>query len=129
MAFFVPFTAILAVENGKRAEKIAREQREYLEAQKAIEQSRYQYYLDIAEHKNNLKRSMADAKTQYEQLLKDQPALIGQHQKQVTQTTVQPVVTEKVVKPATTAEKSSSSSSSSSAISSKPKSSAKTKTS
>ncbi len=62
---------------------------------------------------------MQDAKTQYEQLIKDQPALVKEKQTAVTQTVIKPVVTQKVVEqkvPATS-------------TASKPKSSSKTKSS
>lgn len=115
ISFIGPFAAVVAVENAKRAEKVISDKQDYATMQKETEAARYQYYLDLAERRNTSKASMAEAKAQYEQLLKNQPDLIKQGQKTVTQTTVEPVTTQKVVNvPVTT---------------SKPKSSTKTKSS
>ena len=109
IGFFGPFAAVVAVENSKKAEKIVNEQQEN-------EEARLQYLSDLAAQKAHLTQYMTDAKTEYEKLLQDQPALIAANQKQVDQKTTVPVVTKKAVtKPATTT--------------SKPKSSSKTKTS
>ena len=109
VGFFGPFAAVVAVENGKRAEKIAAEQQ-------SVEAERFRYLADLDAQKGNLNQYMADAKAEYEALLKSQPNAISANQKQVSQTTTQPVVVKKTVtKPSTTA--------------SKPKSSSKTKTS
>jgi hypothetical protein len=119
-AFLGPFAAIVAVENTKRAEKSANDQETYAAMKRETEAARYQYYLNLAERKNNLRQSMADSKVQYEQLLKDQPGLVQANQKTVTKTTLDPVVTKKVVEVPTTVKSSSSS---------KPKSSSSTKSS
>lgn len=118
-AFLGPFAAILAIEKTKRAESLIAKQEEIALAQKETALARYQYYLDENDRKNNLKQSMQEAKTQYEQLLKDQPALIKQKQTTVNQTVIKPVAVQKVV----TAQVPVAS------TSSKPKSSTKTKTS
>lgn len=97
VSFIGPFAAVVAVENAKRAEKLISDKQAYAIAQKETEAARYQYYLDLAERRNNLKTSMTEARAQYEQLLKDQPDLIKQGQKTVTQTTVEPVTTQKVI--------------------------------
>lgn len=120
-AFFGPFAAIVTVENAKKAQKFEREREAYAAMKRETEAARYQYYLDLAERKNNLRQSMADAKTQYEQLLKDQAGLVKANQKTVTKTTLEPVVTKKVVEVPTTTKSSSSSS--------KPKTSTSTKSS
>jgi hypothetical protein len=120
LAFLGPFAAILTIEKAKRAEKLALQQQEIAIAQRDAELARYQYYLDLADRKNNLRQAMQEAKMQYEQLLKDQPGLVKEKQTAVTQTVIQPVVTQKVVTQPAPA---------SSSTSSKPKSSAKTKTS
>jgi hypothetical protein len=119
-AFFGPFVAIVAVENAKRVQKFSSEQEAYAAMKRETEAARYQYYLDLAERKNNLRQSMADAKAQYEQLLKDQPGLVKANQKTVTKTTLEPTVTKKTVEVPTTSKSSSSS---------KPKTSTKTKSS
>ncbi|MFZ1654324.1 MAG: hypothetical protein WAT84_00630 [Candidatus Moraniibacteriota bacterium] len=122
LAFLGPFVGILTIEKAKRAEKLVRQQQEIAIAQRDAEIARYQYYLDLADRKNNLKQAMQEAKAQYEQLLKDQPGLIKEKQTAVTQTVIQPVVTQKVVEQAAPA-------SSSKTTASKPKASATTKTS
>ncbi len=122
-AFFGPFVAIVTVENAKRAQKFTSEQEAYAAMKRETEAARYQYYLDLAERKNNLRQSMADSKAQYEQLLKDQPGLVKANQKTVTKTTLEPTVTKKVVEVPSTSKSSSSSSSS------KPKTSTSTKAS
>ncbi len=114
-AFTAPLTAVMAVEKSKRAESLATKEEEIALAQKDIAFARYQYYLDISDQKNNLKQAMEDAKAQYEQLLKEQPDLVKAKQTTVNQTTIQPVVTQKLVDQQVT--------------SSKPKTSTKTKTS
>jgi hypothetical protein len=96
------------------------QQQEIAITQRDAEIARYQYYLDLADRKNNLKQAMQEAKAQYEQLLKDQPGLIKEKQTAVTQTVIQPVVTQKVVTQTVPV---------STSATSKPKSSAKTKTS
>jgi len=117
IAFVGPFAAIVMLDKTRRAERILTEQREAAQARKEAATIRYQYYLDVNDRKNNLKQAMEDAKVQYDQLLKDQPALVKEKQTAVTQTVIKPVVTQKVVEQqvATTT--------------SKPKASTKTKTS
>lgn len=119
IAFVGPFAAIVTLDKTKRAEKIIAEQRDAARAQKEASAIRYQYYLDVNDRRNNLKQAMQEAKAQYEQLIKDQPALVKEKQTAVTQTVIKPVVTQKVVEqkvPTTT-------------TASKPKSSSKTKSS
>jgi len=120
LAFLAPFAAVIAVEKSKRAEKLIKKQEEMAVAKKEIEQARYQYYLDINDQKNNLKQSMGESKAQYEQLLKDQPALIKEKQTTMTQTVIEPVATKKLVEQKVVSSPTSSS---------KPKSSTTTKTS
>lgn len=115
-AFLSPFLAIVAFENAKRESQSFRDQMAAAAAKKDAEEARYEYYLGVAGQRESLRRSMAEAKSQYEQLLKDQTQMIRDNQKTVTQTTVEPVVTQKVVTRPPTA-------------SSQPKSSSKTKTS
>lgn len=115
-AFIGPFVAVMTIEKSKRAEKIVVEERTAAQAEREAAVARYQYYLEVADRKTNLKEAMAEAKTQYEELLKAQPDLVKEKQTTVTQTVIKPVTTQKVVTqtvPST----------------SKPKSSSKTKTS
>lgn len=118
VAFIGPFAAIVSLDSTRRAERISKEQQEAAEAQKETAALRYQYYLDINDRRNNLKQAMEDSKAQYEQLLKDQPALVKEKQTTVTQTVIKPVATKKVVEQQVTTAKAS-----------KPKSSSKTKSS
>lgn len=115
-AFIGPFVAIVAIEKVKQEQKILEKQKEVALIQSEAIASRYQYYLDVSQKKTDLKQAMEDSKAQYEQLLKDQPALLKNGRKEVTQTVVKPVVTQKVVTQKVAAP-------------AKPKSSAKTKTS
>ena len=73
------------------------EQQATAQAQKEAAAIRYQYYLDVSDRRTNLKQAMETAKTQYEQLLKEQPDLIKTKQTTVQQTVIRPVVTQKVV--------------------------------
>ena len=116
-AFVVPFGVIMAVERTKQADKLAQSEKDYLAMQVSSDQTRSQYYLDVAQRKNELKQAMDDNKARYEELLKNQPSIIADHQKQVSQTTTQAVVTKQVVQ---SASKSSGSSSSSQSKSSSP---------
>lgn len=122
-AFIGPFVAIVTIEKSKRAEKLVAEQQSAAQAQKEAAAIRYQYYLDVNDRRNNLKQAMADAKTQYDELMKQQPALVKEKQTTINQTVIKPVVTQKLVEQKVTATNSSTSSTS------KPKTSTKTKTS
>jgi hypothetical protein len=118
-AFIGPFAAVMTIEKSKQAEKLVIEEQAAAQAEREAAVARYQYYLEVADRKGNLKDAMAEAKTQYEALLKAQPDLIKAKQTTVSQTVIKPVTTQKVVTqtvPSTT-------------TSSKPKSSTKTKTS
>lgn len=96
-AFTAPLTAVMAVEKSKRTESLATKEEEVAAAKKDMALARYQYYLDIDDRKNNLKQAMADAKAQYEKLLTEQPDHVKEKQTAVSQTTIQPVVTQKLV--------------------------------
>jgi hypothetical protein len=89
--------AIVAIEKVKQNEKLLRDQKEVAMVQSEAIAARYQYYLDVSDRKTNLKQAMDESKAQYDQLIKDQPALVKDKQTAVTQTVVKPVVTEKVV--------------------------------
>ncbi len=118
LAFSGPFLVVAVLENTKKGIALSQDQEASIAAKNAADDARYQYYLGLAEQKDNLNKAMAEAKAQYEQSLSDQPQSIADNQKIVTQTTMEPVVTQQVV---TVPVKSS--------VSSKPKSSAKTRTS
>lgn len=124
-AFFGPFIAIVAIEQNKReAQKLAD-----VASATDTAAARYQYYQDINNKKADLKKAMEDAKTEYEQLLKDQPSLVSDKKSTTTKTTVKPVTTQKVVQQRVTSTAGSGSSGSSSTTSTKPKASTKTKSS
>lgn len=122
-AFSVPFFAVVAVESLKRDKQLLADQELAASIKKDAEAARYEYYLGVAQQRDVLKQSMTDAKAQYEKLLKDQPQMIQDNQKTVTQTTIEPVVTQRVVNvPVTTTV-------STPTATSKPKTSTKTKAS
>jgi hypothetical protein len=123
-AFFSPLVVIVNRENAKRNNKVIADQEMVASVKKDAEAARYQYYIEVAQQREAGKKSMTDAKNQYDALLKEQPKLIQDNQKTVTQTTTVPVVTQKVVnQPVTTTTTAST------PIVSQPKASAKTKTS
>jgi hypothetical protein len=96
-AFFGPFAAVIATEKSKRSESLAAKEEEIALARKEAAFARYQYYLDVQSKRNDLKQAMADAKIQYEQLLKEQPDLVKEKQTTTEQTVIKPVVTQKLV--------------------------------
>ena len=117
-AFIGPFAVVLNNEQSKRTEQFLATEQEIARTKKEATTARYQYYLDVADRRNNLKQAMEDSKSQYEKLLAEQPDRIKEKQTTVTQTVIKPVKTQKVVEQQVT-----------SATSSKPKASTKTKTS
>lgn len=121
-AFFAPFAIIVTLEKMKSESNAFHEQELIVAAKKDAEAARYQYYLGVADRRASLKQAMDEAKVQYDQLMMDQPNLIKDNKKTVEKTVITPVVTQKVVQvPVTTTINTPSAS--------KPKSSAKTKTS
>ena len=117
-AFIGPFAVVLNNEQSKRTEQFLATEQEIARTKKEATTARYQYYLDVADRRNNLKQAMEDSKSQYEKLLAEQPDRIKEKQTTVTQTVIKPVKTQKVVEQQVT-----------STTSSKPKASTKTKTS
>lgn len=85
------FFAVLAVEEDKRLTKIKAEQEQFLSNAREIEQARQTYLDGVAQSREASRQGMIMAKSQYEQLLKDQPSLIQKNQKQ-TSTAVQQLV-------------------------------------
>lgn len=130
-AFLGPFIAITTIEKAKRSDQLLAQEREAAAAQTEAAYARYQYYLEVSDRKTNLKQAMDESKAQYEQLIKDQPAMVKDKQTTVTQTVIKPVVTQKTVqqKTATASSKSSTSSNTSTPAPSKPKATTTTKTS
>lgn len=78
------FFAVLAVEENNRLAKSQAAQEQFLNDVKALDQARQIYLNSIAESRTTSKADMATAKAQYEALLKNQPSLIQQNQKQTT---------------------------------------------
>jgi hypothetical protein len=117
-AFIGPFAVVLNSEQSKRTEQFLATEQEIARTKKEAATARYQYYLDVADRRNNLKQAMEDSKNQYEKLLAEQPDRIKEKQTTVTQTVIKPVKTQKVVEQQVT-----------STAASKPKASTKTKTS
>jgi len=116
VAFTGPFIGVMVLENIRRDNKLIANQEAVASVKKDADAARYEYYLGIAQQREVLQKSMADAKTEYDKLVSDQSQLIQDNKKTVTQTTTVPVVTQKVTSvPVTTY--------------SAPKSSTKTKTS
>lgn len=90
VSFIGYFVAVFASEHTKQVTQLAEIQARYLNQKSVAEGARYQYYQDVATRKAEFQASMAEAKAQYEQLLKDQPALVKAHQTQKTVTTQEP---------------------------------------
>lgn len=90
VSFVGYFVAVLASEHTKQITQLAEIEARYLNQKRASEDARYQYYQDVAKRKAEFQASMAEAKAQYEQLLKDQPAIVKEHQTQKTVTTQEP---------------------------------------
>ena len=85
------FFTVLAVEGTKRLAKIRSEQQQFLENVREAEQARQAYLENVAQSREASRKEMDAAKDQYESLLKDQPSLIQDNQKQ-TVTTVKELV-------------------------------------
>lgn len=83
------FFAVLAVEEDKRVSKIRAEQEQFLANAREIEQARQAYLQSVADSREASRQAMITAKSQYETLLKNQPALIKQNQKQTITTVPQ----------------------------------------
>lgn len=83
------FFAVLAVEEDKRVAKIKSGQEQFLANAREIEQARQDYLDGVAKSREASRQAMTTAQGQYETLLKNQPALIQQNQKQTTTTVSQ----------------------------------------
>ncbi|MDP2837790.1 MAG: hypothetical protein Q8O53_00735 [Candidatus Moranbacteria bacterium] len=91
LAFFTPLTAVIAFEKTKRLQDQLAAEEAVVAARKEAKLARYQYYLDLYDHKNELQKTMANAKTQYEQLLADQPELMKSNQMMAKRTMFKPI--------------------------------------
>lgn len=85
------FFAVLASEERNRLVKSKADQDRFLSDVRELEKARQVYLDNIAQAREASRQAMVTAKQQYEQLLKDQPALIQKNQKQ-TVTTVKQLV-------------------------------------
>lgn len=118
LAFFLPFGAIITIEQGKRVEKISAELQAYAAAQEAARQAALEREQAIAAERQQSRQDMQQAKAQYETLLRDQAGAIAAHQSTQTTTVNEPIVVQQPApKPASTT------------TTSKPKSTRTTKTS
>lgn len=83
------FFAVLAVEENSRLAKSKAGQEQFLNDVKALDRARQAYFDSIVQSRTLSKADMTTAKAQYEALLKNQPSLIQQNQKQTTTTVKQ----------------------------------------
>jgi len=99
------FFAVLAGEENKRLAKSKADQEQFLSDVQALDRARQAYLESVLQSRTASKADMATAKAQYETLLKDQPSLIQQNQKQTTTTVKQlvPVASSSNVKSTQTA--------------------------
>lgn len=96
---------VLYAEEGKRISRAERDRQTFLAEQQQIEQERQRYFDEVAAKRAELRASMEASKTQYEELLKNQPAAIAKSQTTKTETVTVPVqtkVTTSVSKPTST---------------------------
>ena len=80
------FLAVLAVEEDRRLAKIKVEQEQFLSSARDVNQARQAYLESVAQSRDVSRQNMETAKSQYEQLLKDQPALVQKNKTQTTTT-------------------------------------------
>ncbi|MDO8565865.1 MAG: hypothetical protein Q7S04_01600 [Candidatus Moranbacteria bacterium] len=85
------FFSVLAVEENNRLAKSKANQEQFLSDVQALDRARQAYLESVLESRTASKEGMAVAKAQYEALLKNQPTLIAQNQKQTTTTVKQQV--------------------------------------
>lgn len=97
VAFVGPVAAVFSMEKLRRTEQVISQQEGLIGAQKEVALARYQYYMGLSDQKANLKQAMQESRDQYDQLMKDQPALVKANQTAVTQTVIKPVKVQKVV--------------------------------
>jgi hypothetical protein len=84
---------VLYHEEGKRIARAERNRKEFLEEQQTLERERREYFEQVAAKRAQLRSSMAESKSQYEELIKNQPEAITKNQITTTETVTVPVKT------------------------------------
>lgn len=85
------YFAVLAAEENKRLAKNVADREQFMNDVRDLDQARKVYLESVLQSRTASQQDMAKAKKQYEKLLKNQPTLVQQNQKQTT-TTVQQLV-------------------------------------
>jgi flagellar biosynthesis/type III secretory pathway M-ring protein FliF/YscJ len=93
IVFSILLFGVLYREQGKRIAKAESDRQVFLEEQRAIEQDRKQYFENVAAKRAELRSGMAESKSQYEQLLNNQPEAIAKNKTTTTETATVPVKT------------------------------------
>lgn len=84
IAFGGTYFAVLAAEESKRLAKQSVDQEEFLKSIREMDLARKSYLESVMQSRAASKQNMDQAKQQYEELLKNQPMLIQENQKQTT---------------------------------------------
>lgn len=91
IAFGGTYFAVLAAEENKRLAKNTVDREQFMNDVRELDRARQAYLDSVLQNRAASKQDMTTAKAQYEELLKNQPTLIEQNQKQ-TATTVKQLV-------------------------------------
>jgi ElaB/YqjD/DUF883 family membrane-anchored ribosome-binding protein len=78
------YFAVLATEESKRLAKNSDNREQFMNNVRDLDQARKLYLESVLQSRNVSKQEMSKAREQYEKLLKDQPSLVQQNQKQTT---------------------------------------------
>jgi ElaB/YqjD/DUF883 family membrane-anchored ribosome-binding protein len=78
------YFAVLATEESKRLAKNFDNREQFMNNVRDLDQARKLYLESVLQSRNVSKQEMSKAREQYEKLLKDQPSLVQQNQKQTT---------------------------------------------
>ncbi|MGK2848726.1 MAG: hypothetical protein ACSLEX_01510 [Minisyncoccota bacterium] len=97
IAFVSPTFAVLFIEHARQITKAKSERQDIELAQVEAERARYEYLTVVENQKKSMEQVMSESRTQYEQLLKNQPELIKDNQTTTTRTVMKPIVTQKIV--------------------------------
>ena len=87
--FGATYFSVLAAEENKRLAKNKSDQEQFLNSIRETDLARKSYLESVLQSRTASKQNMELAKQQYEESLKNQPALIQQNQKQATTTVKQ----------------------------------------
>lgn len=85
------YFAVLAAEENKRLAKNTADRERFMDEVRELDRARQLYLESVSQNRAASKQNMEVARQQYEELLKNQPTLIRQNQKQ-TATTVKQLV-------------------------------------